>query len=224
MDALLRKHYDCKQTACIGFGPSDNREALMLNRIIRCVPGNIQSENVLEFEGDRRHADVIVEQLGIATGRGIRARPRRSAALSASAAAPGSTASARRSRTCSPRRTATSSPGSAPTPSSTRSRATTAAWSARPASWRRSFASFRGREIGRFPEPRIRRRCKHQRESGAPLSACRRNHGCNRHCDGKSEFVIFECWDCCWYLDVAQWYVNWMLMWCVSLGRLGQLW
>jgi hypothetical protein len=67
MHELLSKHYDLKMTGKIGFDEADEREAVMLNRVLRCVP---ESE-VFEIEADQRHAEIIIDELGLTGGKSV---------------------------------------------------------------------------------------------------------------------------------------------------------
>ena len=67
MHALLSRHFDLKMTGKIGFDEADEREAVMLNRVLRCVP---ESE-VFEIEADQRHAEIIIDELGLTGGKSV---------------------------------------------------------------------------------------------------------------------------------------------------------
>ena len=58
MEQELAKAYEI-QTQKLGMGKDCQREGKVLNRIIRCTDGG------WEIEADPRHAELVVEQLGI---------------------------------------------------------------------------------------------------------------------------------------------------------------
>ena len=64
LDKELQKAYEI-QTQKVGVGENMDREGKVLNRIVRCV-----SEG-WEVEADPRHAELIVEQLGIGSSRSL---------------------------------------------------------------------------------------------------------------------------------------------------------
>ena len=64
IDKLLKSRYDCVRTAKLGSEPGDDKEALFLNRVIRIVD---DPEEMIEIEGDKWHAEIIVEELGLNT-------------------------------------------------------------------------------------------------------------------------------------------------------------
>ena len=64
MYKLLASKYTVKLVACIGDGP-EVQEEVILNRIVRYVPVDETGMEVMELEGDQRHAELIVEQLEV---------------------------------------------------------------------------------------------------------------------------------------------------------------
>ena len=68
---MLGERYDLKRTGRIGFGPSDDRELTVLNRILRTVP----EERRVEMEADPRHAELAIKDLGLTSAKSV-ATPR----------------------------------------------------------------------------------------------------------------------------------------------------
>ena len=64
-DKLLRSRYDVKRTGTLGFDTGDDHEVVMLNRVLRAT--TIDGEEFIEIEADSRHAELIVQKLGLAT-------------------------------------------------------------------------------------------------------------------------------------------------------------
>ena len=64
-DKLLRSRYDVKRTGALGFDPGDDHEVVMLNRVLRAT--TIDGEEFIEIEADSRHAELIVQKLGLTT-------------------------------------------------------------------------------------------------------------------------------------------------------------
>ena len=53
------------KTKILGSGPSEDKEGRVLNRIIRIT------EHGWEYEPDQRHADIIIEAMGLKDARGV---------------------------------------------------------------------------------------------------------------------------------------------------------
>jgi hypothetical protein len=68
---MLGERYDLKRTGRIGFGPGDDRELTVLNRILRTVP----EERRVEMEADPRHAELAIKDLGLTSAKSV-ATPR----------------------------------------------------------------------------------------------------------------------------------------------------
>jgi hypothetical protein len=68
-EALLKTRYEFKKLANIGWQESDDKEVVFLNRVIALkIQGG---EKKLVFEADVRHANMIVEQLGLSKANGV---------------------------------------------------------------------------------------------------------------------------------------------------------
>jgi len=62
---FLRTKYELKEAARFGPGPKDDREARVLNRVVRW------SNDGLEYEADPRQAGKIIEELGLDECKGV---------------------------------------------------------------------------------------------------------------------------------------------------------
>jgi len=63
MDDILRSRYDVKKLANLGLENGDDREVVMLNRVLRIV--ETDEGAAMEVEADSRHAELIVKKLGL---------------------------------------------------------------------------------------------------------------------------------------------------------------
>eukprot|EP00972_Heterocapsa_arctica_P080788 11904190-Heterocapsa_arctica.AAC.1 len=61
MEKTLQQAFEAKVRARLGSGDKDVREIRILNRIARCTA------NGFEWESDPRHAELILQQLGLTT-------------------------------------------------------------------------------------------------------------------------------------------------------------
>ena len=68
---LLNEKYTAKLMSVLGPGDKDDKEMLVLNRIIRYVPSAGRELERLEIEPDLRHAELIVRDLGLMKARGV---------------------------------------------------------------------------------------------------------------------------------------------------------
>ena len=64
LEQQLQSHYDIR-TSRIGHGVGCSAEGQILNRVVRAT------ERGFELEADPRHAELIVEQLGVQSGKGV---------------------------------------------------------------------------------------------------------------------------------------------------------
>ena len=63
---IMKERYEVKTRAILGTGPSDDREGTFLNRIVRiCDDGSV------EIEADPRHAQEIIKEMGVGSGKGV---------------------------------------------------------------------------------------------------------------------------------------------------------
>jgi hypothetical protein len=69
-EAMLQEKYVVKRTALLGPDPTDDKEAVMLNRVLvwRDPYGG---DEAIEVEADSRHAELIVKQLGLENAKGV---------------------------------------------------------------------------------------------------------------------------------------------------------
>jgi hypothetical protein len=61
MGALLKKRYECRRVGLLGPEEADDKEIVVLNRLIRYMP---EDESV-EIECDARHGEMVVNELGL---------------------------------------------------------------------------------------------------------------------------------------------------------------
>ena len=64
LEAQLTAQYEIK-TQRVGHGPKCSAEGQILNRVIRAT------DSGFELEGDPRHAELVVEQLNLQSGKGV---------------------------------------------------------------------------------------------------------------------------------------------------------
>ena len=64
MEQLLKSKYTVKVVSVIGDG-SLQQEAVILNRIVRCVPPNKANSMAMEIEPDQRHVDILSRERGL---------------------------------------------------------------------------------------------------------------------------------------------------------------
>ena len=65
LEAKMREKYELKVRGLLGFDPSDDKSIRVLNRIISIVGDGV------EWEADPRHAQLIVEQLGLTKAKAV---------------------------------------------------------------------------------------------------------------------------------------------------------
>ena len=65
LKAELGKHYELTEAHRLGPAPTDDKEARVLNRIVRWI------EDGLEYEADPRHAGLIIRTLNLAESRAV---------------------------------------------------------------------------------------------------------------------------------------------------------
>ena len=70
VDALLRSAYELKWLGTIGDEEGDSKEVHFLNRLIRCEQH--QGASAILIEPDRRHVDLLVQQLGMQNAKGAK--------------------------------------------------------------------------------------------------------------------------------------------------------
>ena len=63
-ESILDKHFDYKKVGRLGPDAEDTKELVVLNRTLSYHDATANAKAELHIEGDRRHADIIVEQLG----------------------------------------------------------------------------------------------------------------------------------------------------------------
>ena len=68
VDALLRSAYELKWLGTVGDEEGDHKEVHFLNRLIRC--DQHQGASAILIEPDRRHVDLLVQQLGMDNAKG----------------------------------------------------------------------------------------------------------------------------------------------------------
>ena len=64
LEATLTKRYEIK-TKRVGHGPKCTKAGQILNRVVRAT------ERGFVMEADPRHAELLIEQLGLLSGKGI---------------------------------------------------------------------------------------------------------------------------------------------------------
>ena len=74
VDSLLKSKYTAKDMGTLGFGGSDVKSHLLLNRVFRV--GVDQTEQYLDFEPYLRHAPVIISESGCNTNTKTVSTPR----------------------------------------------------------------------------------------------------------------------------------------------------
>ena len=67
----LSQHMLVKLEGILGPGEDEQRELLCLNRIFRWVPGLSDQLDSIEIEADPLHAEILVAQTGISSGKGV---------------------------------------------------------------------------------------------------------------------------------------------------------
>jgi len=65
-EAMLKTKYDVKRVGYLGDAFECDKEIVVLNRVLRVTKN--EGEEVLEYEPDQRHAELIVEELGLTAG------------------------------------------------------------------------------------------------------------------------------------------------------------
>ena len=68
VNILFRSAYELKWLGTIGNEENDSKEIHFLNRLIRCEQH--QSANAILIESDRRHVNLLVQQLGMQNAKG----------------------------------------------------------------------------------------------------------------------------------------------------------
>ena len=68
VDALLRSAYELKWLGTIGDEEGESKQVHFLNRLIRCEQH--QGASAILIEPDRRHVDLLVQQLGMQNAKG----------------------------------------------------------------------------------------------------------------------------------------------------------
>ena len=66
MEAYLSKHMLVQRKALLGPGANDDKHASILNRLISYRVGG--EKNCMAMEPDPRHAEILVEELGLTSG------------------------------------------------------------------------------------------------------------------------------------------------------------
>ena len=69
LNDILKTAYELKWLGTLGDEVSDDKEVHCLNRLIRC--GVHQGSSAIFLEPDRRHVDLLVQQLGMASAKGV---------------------------------------------------------------------------------------------------------------------------------------------------------
>ena len=69
VEATLRGAYELKCLGVIGDEEGDKKEVHFLNRLIRC--GEREGKSAIFIEADRRHAELLVQNLGLKNGNGV---------------------------------------------------------------------------------------------------------------------------------------------------------
>ena len=68
MKSLLGERYECKMVGCLGPDESDDKEIVVLNRIIRYLDDDGPE---IQIECDARHAEIVVKDLGLAAAKPV---------------------------------------------------------------------------------------------------------------------------------------------------------
>ena len=72
MEAELRKHMLVQRKALLGPDPSDDKHAMILNRLVSYVDDPYGVKSRITMEPDPRHAQILVHELGL-SGHGSKA-------------------------------------------------------------------------------------------------------------------------------------------------------
>ena len=65
VESEMRRKYQIKMRGILGPDRHDQREIIILNRILRWTSSR------LEYEPDPRHAEIIVDEMGVSTGKPV---------------------------------------------------------------------------------------------------------------------------------------------------------
>ena len=69
MDRTLREAYELKRTGTIGIEVEGSKRISFLNRVIRLE--TIEGRHCAVIEADSRHAELLIEELGLKNGKGV---------------------------------------------------------------------------------------------------------------------------------------------------------
>ena len=65
-ESMVRSHYELTVGGRLGPGPQDDKEATVLNRVIR------RTDRGVEYEADPRHGDLLILSLGLEQGASVK--------------------------------------------------------------------------------------------------------------------------------------------------------